>query len=928
MKKVIFLASALLFVGILQAKVINVTDAKAIAQAYSIKATQQLELAYTATSTQNQAAKTNDFYVFNKSNNNGFVIVSADDVVGDAILGYSDSGTFDYDKLPDNAKAWLKGYQDQIEYLRENHMTAEMPKTAVAPTVVVAPLLGQIIWDQTEPYFRQCPTVNGKHCVTGCSATAIAMIMYYYKWPLNGTGTASYKWNGQTLSADFSQSHYQWDKMLPVYTNYTTEQANAVAKLMSDCGIALSMNYGVDGSGALVAKIAPALKNYFGYKTTLKTIYRYSYTTSNWEKLLKKELDECRPIQYNGADEDGNGHSFIVDGYDSNSYFHFNFGWSGIGNGYYVSAVAKDYSNSQTAVIGIAPQRTTTNADGIYYNILSDETAEVEVSYPKFLYEYSGSMTIPATVMLNDKQYTVTSIGYNAFAGTEVESLTIPKSVTFIASNSFSNCSKLRTINVSWQNVPEINAGAFDNGVYSNTTLNVPSGKLDAYANDVTWQLFYKITDGINSKQWTEWKANKNGIGTYKYSLKSLFETSENPVVYRKLTTDENVQQFKIDNWASSSSLLINCNAATGECTIPMQPTGIVSSSQEIMMSDYPTYSKGGSYKNSPCTFNSETGKFSMYVAYYNKSGATYSSRAIDEFIISGYPVYDIAIDTVYASSEGIMTAKLQFSNDVSKYAYLVATGTLTKSEVSSYVEKVTSGEITPEFATSKTLTKQLDSPDNYTLIVISINADGNYREYTYKSFVYESSKDPEWVAKYSGTYNYSVWEKVTQKNVILYQDKNNKKNWKFSPMYGKTDFYFYWNTTTNAIEFAEQTTGFVYKNEDVTVADYKSKSASAASSYYNAEEKKLYFNTYYVSGKFKETGFETYSILKDLEPEILPGDANNDGQVNVNDITTIAQFILEGSTSPWNFDNADVNKDGKINVNDITGTATIILEK
>ena len=101
----------------------------------------------------------------------------------------------------------------------------------------------------------------------------------------------------------------------------------------------------------------------------------------------------------------------------------------------------------------------------------------------------------------------------------------------------------------------------------------------------------------------------------------------------------------------------------------------------------------------------------------------------------------------------------------------------------------------------------------------------------------------------------------------------------------------------------------FVYKKVDVTVAEYRSKSATAEPSYYNAEEKQLYFNTYYASGKFKENGFETYSILKDLNPQALLGDANGDGQINVNDITTIAAYILNGTAENFVFDNADANR-------------------
>ena len=146
--------------------------------------------------------------------------------------------------------------------------------------------------------------------------------------------------------------------------------------------------------------------------------------------------------------------------------------------------------------------------------------------------------------------------------------------------------------------------------------------------------------------------------------------------------------------------------------------------------------------------------------------------------------------------------------------------------------------------------------------------------------------------------------------------------------MYGDTEFFFYWDTEAGTVSFEEQKTAFVYKKVDVTVNDYRSVKAGSDASYYDAEKKTLFFDTYYLSGKFKEYGFETYTILKDLAPEGMAGDANNDGNVDVADITTIAAFILGTSPEPFNKDNADVDGDGVITVADITKTAAIILGK
>jgi hypothetical protein len=303
-----------------------------------------MKLAYTqqsATSTAN-----NCFYVFNRGTADGYIIVSADDRAA-AILGYTDSGSFDYASLPDNARWWFSEYQRQIQYLIDhpNLKNRTMPKgvsTSVGP-------LCKSLWDQDAPFSNNCPTYTDStrglsHCATGCVATATAQVMYYHKWPAKGTGSMSYTSRAiygsdsliYNLSADFSKSTYDWANITDRYSSSsTTVQNAAVAKLMSDVGISVKMNY-ADQSDADMGPTAEALTNFFGYDQSLSILNRSYFTADNWDKSIRTELDAKRPVLTMGMGAD-DGHAFICDGYNSEGYFHFNWGWGGMSNGYYLT---------------------------------------------------------------------------------------------------------------------------------------------------------------------------------------------------------------------------------------------------------------------------------------------------------------------------------------------------------------------------------------------------------------------------------------------------------------------------------------------------------------------------------------------------------------------------------------------------------------
>ena len=195
-----------------------------------------------------------------------------------------------------------------------------------------------------------CPTINGQHCPTGCVATATAQVMYYHKWPERGQGSNSYKWNGQTLSADFSQSVYRWDLMTPTYNhNSSRESCDAVALLMHDVGYACNMSYALGGSGA--SSEGKALINYFDYDKSMGVIDRDNCDEETWHNIIMDDLHNGRPLLYEGGSSSG-GHALVIDGYDGNGGYHFNFGWNGSSNGYYTLLSIK-YNSSPSIYFGI-----------------------------------------------------------------------------------------------------------------------------------------------------------------------------------------------------------------------------------------------------------------------------------------------------------------------------------------------------------------------------------------------------------------------------------------------------------------------------------------------------------------------------------------------------------------------------------------------
>lgn len=303
-----------------------------------------LQLAYTAKPTvlTKSSELSNYYYVFNRPNHNGFIIISGDDVAKD-VLGYSDNGSFYIDSIPSNFRYWLIGYQKEIDYYFDHSEKSSIPTILQTKAITnnflpsVPPLLGGIKWNQGSPYNDLCPLMpNGNRSVTGCVATAMAQVMRYYKYPNVGLGSMTYTppQIGKVLSLDFSKTILDWNNMTETYsTGSSATEKSAVATLMYNCGVSVRMNYW-NSSGALTSSMAYALIENWGYDSKLQYIDRLYFTKDEWTNILKNELNVKRPVLY-GGNSDSGGHQFICDGYNSSNLFHFNWGWGGSSDGYF-----------------------------------------------------------------------------------------------------------------------------------------------------------------------------------------------------------------------------------------------------------------------------------------------------------------------------------------------------------------------------------------------------------------------------------------------------------------------------------------------------------------------------------------------------------------------------------------------------------------
>ena len=308
-------------------------------------------------------------YAFNLEGG-GYVIASGDSRAL-PVLGYSASGTIDWERMPANMRAWLKQYDQAIASLGKNKDFVDGNSKRGVKTRAVRPAIEPLVktqWYQDAPYWNKVPLYDGanpdwkgQHSPTGCVATAMAQIMNYYQWPKAACEPipeyeyeTAHENKKKIVRIDaLPATTFDWDQMIANYEGPdgtilgTEAEQDAVATLMRYCGQSVYMYYTPEVSGSDHQQVVEALVKYFGYKNTARSLKRIQYSIDGWEDLVYSELAKGRPLQYGGDTDDG-GHSFICDGYDGNGLFHINWGWGGGGDDYFALAVLNPYDNTST----------------------------------------------------------------------------------------------------------------------------------------------------------------------------------------------------------------------------------------------------------------------------------------------------------------------------------------------------------------------------------------------------------------------------------------------------------------------------------------------------------------------------------------------------------------------------------------------------
>lgn len=309
-------------------------------------------------------------YVFTYSGDEGFLLLTADDATA-PVAGYSATNGFDLAMQSENVASWMSLYADQVEAARGLPPYRDT-RTRAGEKAEIKPML-TTIWNQTSPYNNLCPTVGGWRSVTGCVATAMAQVMNYWQYPPKGFGEIAFSPSSidGTLSMDFSETVFDWANMLDDYRGgeATRDNITAVATLMKACGYSVKMDYTPGASSAYSRDIANALKTYFGYDQGASRKDREDYSSQQaWNNMIYDDLANVGPVILNGQSS-GGGHSFVCDGYDGNGYYHINWGWGGLSDGYFLldyltpsevgtgggTGKYDGYNINQDAVTGIMP---------------------------------------------------------------------------------------------------------------------------------------------------------------------------------------------------------------------------------------------------------------------------------------------------------------------------------------------------------------------------------------------------------------------------------------------------------------------------------------------------------------------------------------------------------------------------------------------
>ena len=394
------------------------------------------ELVYTG---QNDA-----FFVYNIGDHN-FVIIAGDDAHR-PVIGYSDQSAFDAANIPPALAYYLDGVAECIALLRNAVATPDVA-AEWASVLDHGRLISrhggrgtgyfcQTRWNQDYPYNYCCPedpAGSGGHAIVGCLATAMSQLMRFWAYPAQGIGSHCYNHSDYgEICADFGNTTYDWDNMPNVLDNNSTEAEKlATGTLCFHCGVTIDMGYGPDGSGGGSGPIPGVMHTYFNYCDAIVQLRRNDFETETWKAMVREQFDMGWPMYYGGCDN-GGCHAFVCDGYDDFDMFHFNLGWGGGSDGWYLIDDAP-YTNPADAMFNFVPaevyNQTPSEPTDFTAVPVSDTDLKVRLNWtnPTATLDGTALETIEQVVVMRDNEVVATMADVTPGTTLEFEDAGVPR---------------------------------------------------------------------------------------------------------------------------------------------------------------------------------------------------------------------------------------------------------------------------------------------------------------------------------------------------------------------------------------------------------------------------------------------------------------------------------------------------------------------
>jgi hypothetical protein len=338
---------------------------------------------YLGTTTCSIVKSSNSYCVIQRCDSDGFVIIARDANNNNKVIGYSTSSWVEHE-MPLTLLNWLNSIDTISFNLTRNTLPCRTKN--INKKVTISPLLTSH-WHQGSPYNDLSPVISDGNVKTaaGCVAVAAAQIAYYWRKDNPSKtlrDTPVYPYGAAPIENSIPKgTPNNWDLMKDSYTvDDSPDSRYAAAQLCYVLGTTSYLNY-ASSTGGSIYDASNALYSQFDLISEYTT--KGKQNQQEWEELLYDQIERGRPILCAGSD--GNGHAFVLDGYDSESnLYHFNFGWGGSGDGYYpiddTELSMGGYYKNQSVVYNILPKNRNIDASMIVESLNETESINIEVS--------------------------------------------------------------------------------------------------------------------------------------------------------------------------------------------------------------------------------------------------------------------------------------------------------------------------------------------------------------------------------------------------------------------------------------------------------------------------------------------------------------------------------------------------------------------